>query len=287
MTTSREGRSLGARSLLVYPGLMLVGLFVAPLLVIAAVSLFERDPAGFFEPVFTLANYRRALAPFYLERLAVSVGFASLAALACVVVGFPFAYLLARRPRKAQVPYLVLILSVLSLSEVIVAFAWSLLLSRTSGLSNLLVFLGVLDAPVAWTPGFTAALLGFVFLAFPLTVLTFYPTVSRLNPELVEAATTMGASPVRGFFTVVVPVMRQAIAGAFVLMFVFLSGAYLVPQVLGRPAQWTLPVHVTDQAVMQSHLPLAAALAIVLLAASAMVALIGLLLAGPRVREVS
>jgi putative spermidine/putrescine transport system permease protein len=277
MTGGRaESRAPAARAVLVYPGLMLVGLFLFPLAVIAAVSLFQRVPGGFFEPVLTGASYVRATAPFYLERLAVSVGFASLAAAICLVVGFPFTYLLARLPRRHQVPYLVVLLAVLSLSEVIVAFAWSLLLSRTSGLSNLLAWAGLLPAPVAWSPGFAAVLLGFVFLALPLTVLTFYPTVSRLNPELVEAATTMGASPTRAFVSVVLPIMRRAIAGTFVLMFVFLAGAYLVPQVLGRPAHWTLPVHITDQAVMQSNLPLAAALAIVLLAATALVALVAL-----------
>jgi putative spermidine/putrescine transport system permease protein len=277
---ARVGRRPKDRALLAYPGLLLVGLFLVPLFIIAAVSVFQRVPGGFFEPVFTLANYTRAFGPFYLERLGVSVGMASLAALVCLLIAFPFTYLLTRLPKRRQVPYLVVILAVLSLSEVIVAFAWSLLLSRTSGLSNLLVALSLLDAPVAWTPGFMAVVLGFVFLALPLTILTFYPTLSRLDPEFVEAATTMGASPLRAFVTVVMPIMQRAIAGTFVLMFVFLAGAYLVPQVLGRPAHWTLPVHITDQAVMQSNLPLAAALAMVLLAATALVAAITLLVGG-------
>jgi putative spermidine/putrescine transport system permease protein len=274
------GRSGRDRALLLYPGIMLVGLFVLPLLVIAAVSVFARVPGGFFEPAFTLASYERAFGAFYLDRLAVSVGIASLAAAICLAIGFPFTYLLVGLPKRRQVPYLVLILAVLSLSEVIVAFSWSLLLSRTSGISNLLVWVGLMPQSVAWSPGFVAVVLGFVFLALPLTVLIFYPTVSRLDPEFVEAATTMGASPLRAFLTVVMPIMRPAIAGTFVLMFVFLSGAYLVPQVLGRPAHWTLPVHITDQAVMQSNLPLSAALAMVLLAATGIVAAVALLLGG-------
>jgi putative spermidine/putrescine transport system permease protein len=58
------------------------------------------------------------------------------------------------------------------------------------------------------------------------------------------------------------------------LVFVFVLGAYVVPQVLGRPAQWTLPVNITDQAVLQSNLPLAAALAVVLLLTSGTLALL-------------
>ena len=247
---------------------MLLLLFLVPLLVIATVSVFRGSAAGFFETVFTLENYARSLSPFFLDRLAVSLGLAAGAAAICVLVGFPFAYLLTRFRRQRQVPFLVLLLSILSLSEVIVAFSWSLLLSRTSGISNLLLWLGLLDSPVSWSPGLAAVVMGYVFIALPLTILTFYPTVSRLDSELVEAARTMGAPPLRAFTTVVIPLMRQAIAGTFALVFIFVLGAYVIPQVLGRPAQWTLPVHITDQAVLQSNLPLAAALAVVLLVAS-------------------
>lgn len=281
MSTERPpvGSPVRRWPLLIGPGVALGVLFVAPLAVIVVVSFLERGPA-FFEPVATLASYGRALDPFFLERLAVSLGLAGFAAVICVMVGFPFTYLLVRRPPRRQVPFLVLLLSVLSLSEVIIAFAWSLLLSRTSGLSNLLVWLGALPEATSWSPGFGATMAGFVFIALPLTVLTFYPTLSRLNPEIVEAATTLGASPPVAFATVVVPILRRALAGTFALVFIFVLGAYVVPQVLGRPAQWTMPVHITDQAVLQSNLPLAAALAVVLLVASGLVAALVLALGG-------
>src|SRR3546814_5197382 len=66
----------------------------------------------------------------------------------CVVLGFPFTYLLTCRGRRVQVALLVALLAVLSLSEVIIGFAWSTLLSRTAGISNLLVAVGLLDQPV-------------------------------------------------------------------------------------------------------------------------------------------
>lgn len=281
MTTVGVGRTKGAgrtkgvgpNLLLAWPALALFVLFVGPLAVILAVSLFRRVQSAFFEPAVVLDNYARALEPFYLERLWVTVVIAIGAALVCLVIGLPFTYLLARLPRKRQVKYLVLVLASLSLSEVIVAFSWSLMLSRTSGVSNALVWLGLIPSPQAWSPGFAAVLLALVFIALPLTVLTFYPPVSRLNPELVEAAATLGASPLRAFMTVIVPVLRRAVAGGLALVFIFVLGAYVIPQSLGRPAQWTLPVQITDQAILKSNLPLAAALAVVLLAAGAAVSI--------------
>ena len=88
-----------------------------------------------------LESYGRFLSAFFGGVLSFSLGLAACVALICVVVGFPFTYELARAKRWVQVSWLVALLSVLSLSEVIIGFAWSTLLSRTAGISNLLVWL--------------------------------------------------------------------------------------------------------------------------------------------------
>ncbi|MFU8889985.1 MAG: ABC transporter permease [Trueperaceae bacterium] len=258
--------------LLAWPTVALTVLFLVPLGIIAALGFFRRIQAGFFEVAFVTDNYARALDAFHLERLAVSVVLALAATLVTLLLAVPFTYLLTRRPRARQVPYLVLVLASLSLSEVIVAFAWSLLLSRTSGISNLLVAVGLMDRAASWSPGLAAVLLAYVFIALPLAVLSLYPTFSRLDQELPEAAGTMGATPLAGFVTVVLPLVRRAVAATGALVFIFVLGAYVIPQTLGRPAQWTMPVHITDQAIMKNHLPLAASLAIVLLVVSSLVA---------------
>ena len=182
----------------------------------------------------------------------------------CLVLGFPFTYFITRLPRRAQVLWLVYILAQLSLSEVLIAFSWQVLLSKTAGVANILVWLGLLEKSVSFYPSFGAVLLALTYLVLPFSVLILYPALSRLEPEVTEAARTLGASPVRTFFTVVVPIMRPPIVATGITMFVFTLGAVLVPQVLGRPKHWTLSVLITDQAVFQSNMPFAAALAIFL-----------------------
>lgn len=253
---------------LVYPLTMLGAFFIVPFGIMLAVSFFHRVPGAFYEPGFTWANYGRFVSAFFLNVLGFSLYVSALAAVVCVAVGFPFTWFLTRMRRRAQVGWLVLMLSVLSLSEVIIGFAWSTLLSRTAGVSNLLVALDLMDAPVAWSPGFVALLCGLCYLAFPYTVLVLYPSLSRLDPELPEAARTLGASPLRTFFTVVVPALRNAIVAALIMVFVFTLGVYLLPQLLGKPQHWTLSVLITDQAIFQSNMPFAAAMAVFLMAVS-------------------
>jgi putative spermidine/putrescine transport system permease protein len=253
---------------------MLCVFFVVPFSIMAAISFFHRVEGGFYEPGFELANYARFFTFFFSRILGFSLFVSGLAAVVCVTLGFPFTYMLTRLKRRRQVIWLVFLLSVLSLSEVIIGFSWSMLLSRTAGLSNLFVALGLMDKPVSWSPGFAALMMGLCYLAFPYTVLVLYPPLSRLDPELPEAARTLGASPLRTFFTIVVPAQRAAIVATIIMVFVFTLGAYLLPQLLGRPQHWTLSVMITDQAILQSNLPFAAAMAMFLMLVS--LALVGL-----------
>jgi putative spermidine/putrescine transport system permease protein len=260
----------------IYPAVMLGVFFVIPFGIMLAVSFFHRVEGAFFEPAFELANYARFISPFFGKALVFSIWISMLAAAIVICVAFPFTYFLTRMRRRAQVRYLVFILAVLSLSEVIIAFSWSTLLSRTAGVSNLLYFVGLLAQPVSWTPSFGALLVGLCYLGFSYAVLVLFPALSRLDPELPEASRMLGASPLRTFFSVVVPVLRNSIISALIMVFVFNLGAFLLPQVLGRPEHWTLSVLITDQAVFQSNIPFAAAMAIFLMLVC--LALVGLTL---------
>ncbi len=257
-----------------YALLMLVVFFFIPFLIMFAVSFFNRDEGAFFHTAFELNNYVRFLTPFFGKVLLTSLGLSIATAVISVSVALPFTYFVTRMSAVRQSIILVFLLSVLSLSEVIIGFAWSILLSKTAGVGNLLAALGILEASKSFTPSLGALLLGVTYLGFPYAVLVIYPALSRLDPEIPEAARMFGASPIKSFLNVTVPLMKNTIIGTLILVFAFTLGAYLLPQVLGRPQHWTLSVHITDQAIFQSNLPFAAAMAIFLMLVS--LALVGL-----------
>lgn len=261
---------------LFFPGLMLVVFFVVPFSTMIAVSFFRRDPTGFYTRDFVFDNYARFLSIFFGGVLGFSLLLAIGVAICCVVIAFPFTYLLTQRPRRVQTLWLVGLLSVLSLSEVIIGFAWSTLLSRTAGITNLFVWLGLMEAPAALLPSVWAVITGMVYQALPYTILVLYPALVRLDPTLLEAARTLGASPVRAFLNVVIPALRNTLVATLIMVFVFALGSYLLPQILGRPQHWTLSVLITDQAIYQSNMPFAAAMAVFLVLIS--LALVGLTL---------
>jgi putative spermidine/putrescine transport system permease protein len=150
-----------------------------------AVSFFKRVQGAFYTPGFVFENYARFLTPFFGGVLGFSLYLAALVAAICVAVGLPFAYQLTRLPRRLQVLWLVALLAILSLSEVIIGFAWSTLFSRTAGVTHIFVLLGLMSEPVSLSPSFWAVLTGMVYQAFPYTILVLYPSVARLDASLV------------------------------------------------------------------------------------------------------
>lgn len=260
---------------LAYPSLMLGLFLLAPFTCMLAFSVFRRIQAGTFEPALVIDNYAALISSAaFGGQVLHTIAVAATVAAVAVLLGFPFTYRLSRLPRRSQVRWLVLLLSILALSEVIIGFAWSVLLSRSAGVSNLLVWAGLLDRAISWTPGSLAMHLGLIYLTFPYTVLVLYPSLIRLDPAYAEAARTMGAPPLRAFLEVVVPISRKAIVAALLMAFVFALGAYVIPQLLGRPQHWTLAVHITDQALGRSNVPAAAAMSMLLLAASLAIVLV-------------
>jgi putative spermidine/putrescine transport system permease protein len=257
-------RTLSDYGPLFFPAGMLTIFFVVPFATMIAVSFFQREQGGFYEPAFVFDNYARFLSLFFGKVLGFSLFLAIAVAIVCVVLALPFTYLLTRASRKVQVLWLVALLAVLSLSEVIIGFAWSTLFSRTAGITNLFVAIGLMEKAVALSPSFGALLTAMVYQALPYTVLVLYPALVRLDPTLTEAARTLGASPLKAFFTVVVPALRTTIIATLIMVFIFALGSYLLPQILGRPQHWTLSVHITDQAIYQSNMPFASAMAVFL-----------------------
>ncbi len=260
-----------ARLLLGVPVGVLAVFFLGPFALMARTSFHRRVQGGFSEPAWVLESWSRLTSEFYVDRTIFSILACASVAAVVVAVAFPFTWYLTRMRPRYQVPLLVLILSALSLSEVIVAFAWDLILGRSTGITNVAVWLGLMDEPRSFTPGFTALAIGLSYIAFPYCVLAFYPSLSRIDDELVEAASTLGAKRGKVFRTVVVPLGRTTLVAGFLLVFVFTLGSYIIAQVLGRPEHWTLSVFISDQAVFNSNIPFAAAIAIFLTVVSLVV----------------
>lgn len=276
----RKGGRL--KYILAYPLGMLVIFFLIPLAMLVIFSFYHHPPGGFYEPAFTLENYVRFFTKaLYLKRMAFTVEISVLTALLCLILGYPFTYYLARIASKRRF-YVIMVISTLWLSYIIRSYAWTVLLSRSAGISKLFAWMGLIEQPRSYTPGFLAVIIGLVYVFLPFMILTLYGSLKGISSEYEEASLNLGAGPWKTFWNVTLPLSKDGIISGVLLVFILTMGAYVVPSILGKPKQWTMAIIIGDQATYESNVPFGAAMALVLMVFSIVVIWIIARLAGTK-----
>ena len=239
--------------------------FVVPLIFMIVVSFYQPDPMGFYKVDFVWENYAKFFSSFYYTVSFRSLYSSALGAVLVVALAFPLVLFVSDLGRKWQLFWIILLLSLMCLSEVIIGFAWLILMSESAGIPRLLGWLGVWNDPRSLSPSFGAMMIGLVFLGFSIVSLILYPSVSRRDRSIEEAAVTLGTPPALVFFKVLLPTFRVSLLSVTLTMFVYLLGVFVMPTMLGRPKDWTMTVIISDKALGDANLPLGAALAVVML----------------------
>jgi putative spermidine/putrescine transport system permease protein len=258
--------------LLLWPAAVTLVLTVIPVWLLLRISIAPQDASAPWGAGVSLEAYRSLLAADSLRAVQHSLQLALVVSVISVGAGFPLTYFITRMRRRAQVLWLVFLLTTLTLSDVLIAFSWQVVLSKRIGLSRLFVALGLMDQPDSLTPSVGAVVACLVYLVIPFTVLTLYPALSQLDRSLIEAARTLGAPAWRAFTSVVVPLTRVPAMIAFVLSAVLTLGSFVPPVALGRPEQWPMSVLIGNAALAGHNLPRASAMSVLLLVMTALLA---------------
>lgn len=253
-------------SLLLAPGtLWLAAFFVVPMLLMLAASVMRRGVYGGVEPGFTLEHYRRFLDPLYLHVLGRTVLWAGLATVACLLLGYPVAWLIARS-RRHRTLLLFLIVLPFWTSFLVRTFALIFLLRDTGLVNTLLLRIGLIREPLTllYTP--FAVLLGLVYGFLPFMVLPVYASLEKLDPALLEAAETLGARPAARFFTVTLPLSLPGVLAGSLLVFVPALGSFVTSDLLGGAKQVMIGNLVQNQFTTARNWPFGSAASFALMA---------------------
>ncbi|MEL7463852.1 MAG: ABC transporter permease [Pseudomonadota bacterium] len=262
---SGSARLGGTQALGAFAFLILAIFFVAPLIFMVVVSFYKPDPMGFYKVAFVWENYAKFFSSFYYKVSLRSIWSSALGAVLVVALAFPTVLAISDLSRKWQLFWIILLLSLMCLSEVIIGFAWLILLSESAGVPRFLEWLGLWTNPRSLSPSFGAMMIGLVFLGFSIVALILYPQAARRDRSIEEAAVTLGTPPHLVFLKVLVPTFRTTLFSVSLTMFVYLLGVFVMPTMLGRPKDWTMTVIISDKALGDANLPLGAALAVMML----------------------
>jgi spermidine/putrescine transport system permease protein len=248
------------------PGIVwLVLFFLLPLLIMAAYSLMPRGTYGGVQPGFTLEHYRRFFDPLYLAILWRTLLWSLGCTVVCLLVGYPVAYLVARARRWRAVLLFLVVLPFWT-SFLVRTFAMIFLL-RDGGLVNtVLLRLGLIDAPLTllYTP--FAVLIGLVYGFLPFMILPIYASLEKLDPTLLEAAETLGATPAAGFRRITLPLSLPGVVAGCFLVFIPSMGSFLTADLLGGAKQLMIGNLIQNQFAAARNWPFGSAASFVVTA---------------------
>ena len=235
-----------------------------PNLMIIGTSFLTRDDASFVKLVFTLDNYTRLLDPLYYDVLLHSLNMALLATLACLALGYPFAWFLARLPEKVRPLLLFLLIVPFWTNSLIRIYGLKIFLSTKGYLNEFLLWLGVIDTPlrIMYTP--SAVIIGLVYILLPFMVMPLYSSIEKLDRPLLEAARDLGASKLQTFIRIIVPLTMPGIIAGCLLVVLPAMGLFFVADLMGGAKNLLIGTVIKSQFLTIRDWPLGAATSICL-----------------------
>ncbi|MFW5949888.1 MAG: ABC transporter permease [archaeon] len=243
----RERPRLRLYLLITIPFLLLGIFFVIPLTMMVGLSfLADLPPAP-----LTLENYVKFVSSnVYITVLWKTTTITVLTTVIALVLGYILAYSIVRFTKRTTTILLLVILPFWT-NYIVRMYAWINILQKGGALDTILLALNVIQNPLSMLYSYEAALIGFVYIYLPLAVLTFYASLTNLNPNLIDAAKDLGAGPIKAFLTITLPMTMNGVTVGVILVMIPIFGAFVTPKMLGG-ADLTMIGMVIEQQFTQS-----------------------------------
>ena len=267
------------------PFLFLLVFFLFPFFIVGKISVSEmetvtfKDVLTYQDGVLTLAlklsNYifitEDAL---YFKTYLASLKYAAATTVLCLVIGYPFAYVMARAKPTLQPTLLMLVMLPFWTSFLLRVYAWRGLLTEGGwvaelivglGLDQVLFAMGLITAPgkLMHTP--FSLVLGMTYTYLPFMILPLFGNLAKMDLRLLEAAADLGATPWTAFWKITVPLSKAGIIAGSMLVFIPCVGEFVIPELLGGPETLMIGRVLWDEFFSNNDWPMASSVAVVMI----------------------
>jgi putrescine transport system permease protein len=215
-------------------------------------SIFRSEAGGLFQTL-------------YIEAYGRSIRYAFSTAVLCLLVGYPFAYFIARAQASVRPALLMMVMLPFWTSFLLRVYAWKGILADQGVINQLLMGLGIVSEPVQLLYTNVSMLVGMTYVYLPFMVLPLYANLVKLDDRLLEAAYDLGATPWKAFWLVTVPLSKAGIVAGSMLVFIPAVGEFVIPSLLGGPENLMIGRVVWDEMFTANNWPRASALAVVMI----------------------
>ncbi|UQY37308.1 ABC transporter permease subunit [Pseudomonas fulva] len=261
------------------PFIWLFLFFLLPFVIVLKISFAEADVAippytqiytwvdNTLQVVLNLGNYIFLTEDeLYLAAYLGSLKIAFFSTLACLLIGYPMAYAIARARKETQTVLLLLVMMPTWTAILIRVYAWMGILSNNGLLNGFLQSIGLIDAPLQILNTNTAVYIGIVYSYLPFMILPLFANLVKHDQSLLEAASDLGSSNFNSFWKITVPLSRNGIIAGCMLVFIPVVGEFVIPELLGGPETLMIGKVLWQEFFNNRDWPVASALAVVMLA---------------------
>ena len=228
-----------------------VGLLVAPatlyLLVLFIIPIGYILVLSVTDPALSPGNYRRLFTvPLYMNVMLHTFKVSFIVTLACLALGYPLAYVMARRNDWIAIVFLVAVGMSFWTGFVVRTYAWLVILGNKGPLSAFYTFAGLGRPPQLLFTSFSSTL-GMTHILLPYMVLALYGVMRKIDPAYLRAAESLGASPIHVFHRIFLPLSLPGVVNGSVLVFTICLGFYITPILLGTPRDMMISQLINQQ----------------------------------------
>lgn len=274
MMRSRLGSNSPFRTVtlwLIWGWLLLFALL--PNLLVIAVSFLTRDTSDFVSLPVTIESYLRLIDPLYFEVFVHSLWMAGITTVLCLLLGYPFAWLVSRAKPNWQPLLMLLLILPFWTNSLVRVYALKLLLATNGLINKALLAIGIIDAPIdmLYTQG--AVIIGLTYLLFPFMVLPLYAVFTDLRNDMLLASQDLGASKPQTFWHIVLPLTTPGIISGILLVLLPAMGMFYVADILGGSRNLLVGNIIKNQFLDARDWPFGAAASVLLTVAMAVLLL--------------
>jgi putative spermidine/putrescine transport system permease protein len=248
---------------LLSPALLQVILFfVLPILFLLRISFNPVDPVTRYAPGFTFASYVRFYTDlFYLNTFFFTFKLTIVVTVFTLILAYPPAYLISKSKPMAKTIYLILILITMWTQYIVKIYGLVAILSTDGMVNNVLLNLKIIKEPIGMLYKFFAVTIGLIQITFPYMVLSLLGVLEKIDHSLKEAARNLGASRIRTFLHVTLPLSVPGIAAGCIFASLWTLGSYATPALLGSEAETTIAMRVEHELLTSFNWPFGAVMA--------------------------
>ena len=282
---ARLSRLINGRSAVIgIPYVWLLVFFLFPFLIVMKISVSEMDGVVFKDLVSVTDDAISLTLKFsnyifitqddlYLTTYLSSIKYAAVTTALCLILGYPFAYFMARAKPTVQPALLMLVMLPFWTSFLLRVYAWKGLLSENGwvydaitgiGLDQWLAAGGLISSPGQLMNSPFSLVLGMTYTYLPFMILPLYSNLSKMDLRLLEAATDLGATPFVAFWTITVPLSKAGIISGSMLVLIPCVGEFVIPELLGGPQTLMIGRVLWDEFFSNNDWPMASTVAVVM-----------------------